>query len=751
MSFLLPLSGLVITGGIKLFWAAKKHRLKLNLRPNKVQITIFLLIVLAVLIRLPYLNHADGLSHSDDAIPALMGKHIAEGKLPPVYFYGQLYLGSLSAHFYGLMFTLFGYSFLVAKISALLFYLVFLVLQFLFLQEIFSYRFAVLSTLFYCLPIGLLVMISTDCSRADPLVLLLGFSLIYLAYQIYFRARENLLPLFGFLSGIAFWTHQILICYMLTALVLVVLKLKLRWKKYLALGVYFLIGILPVLMMEIYWKFPLVKYLLGGDSGSVSGDKLKRAVHFTLALVSRDNFPVRNVLLIFLILGFFSLLTQGYKKGNLAPPVIYCLFPIVFYMIYILSGFSDQHLIRYLFPLYFCLPVLFLSAFSLIKSGFKYVLMLGFIILLFFGFNFAPVREELSSIKELSAFRRQVTASLKETGESNWRSGFWSAYLFSALSEEKVKIDSYTVNRYSPYRLEYYDQDPAENLLFVKDPHNRADKMQERFCRLLHSLGIDFKLKSFNNFWLVYDVASPVYTNALLAPVPEKLPSVDILHYHTANGFLHVTFRNSGAKDAFTPYRILFEIPGHSSFTRDFPLKPDSVTARIPFPDQEKFTLRFHLDYRGLIIPGSRQKIEYVLSSEERKQQKNRIIFLSGIGPKVDIQGKKMRICEKKATVEINANARKIQLIRFYIYSPFEFYDLNWYGNYSQAVSVYLDDRLLKQKKLNDGANILELDLDESGVKAGIKIFTLKFKYAVPFRFIPYWKTAALLEKIELE
>lgn len=747
ISIILPLIGLLVSGGIRLFWAAKNHRLKLNLRPNKVHITMFLLILLAILIRLPFLVHADGLSHSDDAIPALMGKHISEGNLPPVYFYGQLYLGSLSAHFYGLMFTLFGYSFLLTKISALIFFLTFLILQFSLLQQIFSYRFALLTTLFYCLPIGLLVMISMDCSRADPLVLLLGFSLIYLAHRIYFQSRENLLPLFGFLAGIAFWTHQILICYMLTALVLVVLKLQVRWKKYLVLGVYFLVGVLPVLMMEFHWKFPLVKYLLSGDSGSVGGDKLKRAADLTLALVSRENFPLRYILLGFLIAGFFSLLKQAYNKGKLKPPVIYCLFPVIFYAVYLLSGFSNQHLIRYLFPLYFCLPVLFLSAFSLIRSGFKYVLMLAFILLLFFSFNFTPVRKELSSVKDLAIFRRQVTAALAATGKSHWRSGFWSAYLFSALAAEKTKLDSYTVKRYFPYHLEYYNQEPTENLLFVKDPHNRDDKLQERFCRLLRSLGIDFKLNSFKKFWLVFDIESPVYASALLAPVPEKFPAVEIVHSFFAQGFLHLTFRNSGAKSAFTPYRIHFEIPGYSAFTRDFPLKSDSISARLPFPDQEKFKLRFHLDYRGLVIPHSRQEIEYAVSPAERAQKRNRILFLSGIGPKIDRAGKQMRICEKNVSLELNLPPGKNRRIILHLYSPFEFYDLNWYGDYRQEVSIYLETGLLIKNELKDGFNVMAMDLE----KPGKNILTLKFKYAIPFRSIPYWKTAALLEKIEFE
>ena len=75
--------------------------------------------------------------NSDDGIAALMGKHISDGRLPPICFYGQQYMGSFPSHVYALFFKVFGYSIFVLKLATLLGFLGFIALIFL-LLSIFS-------------------------------------------------------------------------------------------------------------------------------------------------------------------------------------------------------------------------------------------------------------------------------------------------------------------------------------------------------------------------------------------------------------------------------------------------------------------------------------------------------------------------------------------------------------------------------------------------------------------------------------
>ena len=110
VSPLIPLALLALVVFVMLYVRLKQKRmLRLpGLRINKVFITIVVIVLLAIAFRIPLISHSFGLMTSDHAVPLLMGKHISEGKLPPIYYYGQFYMGSLSEHFYALLFFLFG-------------------------------------------------------------------------------------------------------------------------------------------------------------------------------------------------------------------------------------------------------------------------------------------------------------------------------------------------------------------------------------------------------------------------------------------------------------------------------------------------------------------------------------------------------------------------------------------------------------------------------------------------------------------
>jgi hypothetical protein len=219
------------------------------------------LLLLAVVVRLPYLAAPAGMMTSDDAIPALMGKHISEGKAPPVCFYGQLYMGSFSSHVFALAFKIFGYSMLILKCTTLLFYLAFIAVQFLFLREIFSRTFAVAVAFFYSLPIPPLVAVSFDNTSAFGLVLLLGSLLLYLSYLISKRDRRELVLALGFLIGLAFWTNQITMAFILTSFLIVAGRFKLKIRRYAVLASGILVGLLPQLLVEVFNRFRLADFL----------------------------------------------------------------------------------------------------------------------------------------------------------------------------------------------------------------------------------------------------------------------------------------------------------------------------------------------------------------------------------------------------------------------------------------------------------------------------------------------------------
>ncbi|MCX7975229.1 MAG: hypothetical protein N3B16_12150, partial [Candidatus Aminicenantes bacterium] len=310
-------------------------------KPNSQTIlALSFLALLLIISRLPWLLYYQGLFSSDDAIPALMAKHISEGKTPPICFYGQLYIGSLPSHVMAIFFRIFGYSPLLFQLVTLSFYYSFVVVNFFLLKKLFSFSFAIIVSIFYCLPIGVLKEVSFDNTLVAPFWLFLGTSLIVLAYLIAFENKYHLAHFLGFLMGLSFWTHPITIYFILTSLFILTVKSKFIFKRYGVIGLYFFLGFFPMIMQEIYYKFHLIKFLTAGDKylNLIKVDQ-------TAKMISRLFLPSGQLFLaIFLILiclGIIILIKRAIeKKQFFSQEAILPFFFFVFLSIYLFSGHS---------------------------------------------------------------------------------------------------------------------------------------------------------------------------------------------------------------------------------------------------------------------------------------------------------------------------------------------------------------------------------------------------------------------------
>jgi hypothetical protein len=753
VSYLLPFILIIGILLIQFFLRIKYKRIGIGFRLNKVFWAVLILILLALAFRLPSLVHSFGLMTSDDAIPALMAKHISEGKLPPVYYYGQLYMGSFSQHIFAFMFVIFGYSIFLLKFTTLLFFLAFIAIQFIFMKEIFSFRLSFIISLFYCLPIGHLIPVTFDNTGAFSLVLFLGSSILYISYLIYWKNNENLIPLLGFLMGISFWTHQITVCFISTSFVILLFKFKLRLKKYFSLFFFFLIGCLPLLMVEIYENFLLLKFLAPGKIELAIWEKLKTTVRLTLSLVSLETHPSSIFFLVFILLGCLTLLYFSIRKRELLPQSMYSIFFIIFFMMYLFSGFSNIPVNRYLYPLYFCLPVLLVSPFLFVKSRKEYLLSLVLILLLLFPYNLKQNCRGYVKNRDTHLFLNRVVASMKETGKQYWRGDYWTAYLITALSKENIIVDSYTVNRYYPYTLLYYNENQSENYIFLRGPGHVERDRAKRLIDLFDTLNIDFKEKKVGDTWLIYDVKYPVSRRIFSAPIPSKIPNLVLSQVSSSRGYLNLAFENKETGEGLE-YRIAVDIPGYSSVSRRFMLDDKKIPVRIPFPRKKSFKIRYYLEYERLKINSTVRELSYSLSDDKLEGRRANIVYLSGVRPAVDMQGTRMRICEKVTKIEVNnifkGKAHKIQL---YLYSPFEFFHPYWYGDNYQTVRIEINGFHLTDKILKDGYNVIEIDGNSKTwlPENGTIIITLRFKYQLLFNFAPFWRTSALLEKVEIK
>jgi len=767
ISFLIPLVPLLILSVVRFFISLRKRKINIRLKWHKDFILLLLILLLATAVRVPYFIYSSAVMIGDDGMTTLMGKHLAEGEPASVFNYGVVHQGSFSQHIFALFFKVFGYSVLGIKIWTFLFFLGFLWLQFLFLRKIFSTGFAFAASLFHCLPIGNIVLISLDTINSFP-ILFFFCSLVFLfTYQIYYEDKDGRIPWLGFLCGILFWDHQQTIFFIMTSFIFFVLKYRLQIKKYVNLGYSFLLGSAPVVLFEIFNGFTMMKWIFAEEKIDVAaGQRVKNVISLMTNLISHETHFLNYVYLFFMLLGMAGIVYFSLRQRKLSSQTIYVVFFLVSMAIYFLSRFSAAEWIRYLYPFYFGLPVILLASFGLFHTKLKYVFMIIFILGMCVFSNLKGSYDNLKLVRQADLNLKNLVHLMEGTGNKYWFGEYWSAFLLTALSEEKLIGYPFDFPPYYPYWLAYFNEGHNNNFVFIYEIGSYALHYKEyldgvrkwkqedidqanNLIRLVEELGVPAKVKRIGGSILVYEIEGDVFVSTTFAPVPEGIPRLKIHNIESSNGYLSVTLRKENTtKDG--GFRLHMEIPGYSAYIRPFSPKKEEIKIRIPFPRKDAFKIKYYLDYKGLNIPSTMQEVLYSTQEKDREAKRNRIVYLSGVGPIVTFQDKKRRIYQKEVKIEINRTFRKKSKLRLYLYSPFRFSDPNWFGTYSQQVKVWINDRFLMEEILSEGENVLDLEIMRFPLSGKGDIITLKFKYHLPFGFGPLWKIAALLENIEI-
>ena len=757
---------------IKIPIGLQPKNIKLPAQFKKYFIAIVVLVLIATAVRIPFLIHNFGLLDADDALPILTAKHISEGKIPPVYHYGQYRFGTLCYHIYALVFKLFGFSILSALLTSVFLYLAFIVAQFFFFEEIFSsFSLAFVLALFYCLPFGHLFAVSFHLGTSFPLVLLGSSVSLYIAYLIYAKDNEKLVPYLGLCIGLLYWIHPSTIAVALTSFVLIALRFKLKWKKYLKFLIYGAVGGFPIILSEIAYKFVTTKYIfLGRKDNFIDWEKTKSTISNIINLVSsKENF-LNSIYIFFFLAGIVVTFYLNFKKKKFVPANVFLIFFFVFLIIFLPSRFSHSALfrMRYLYPLYFVFPVFLVGAIIPLKSKAKYVLIiLSFLIIMFFS-NLSVTRENYSLVRAAHSHLRKIIDVVEKTDEKYWAGDFWQVNLLTALSGEKIIGWPYSHEDYLPYKLMYFNQGENNNFIFFYEPGSFAVKFREmyqhiagnikrnfdqsvKFVKLIERWGIEAdKKKVGDNCWLVYNISGQFFPSAVLNPIPQRFPTPELSKVECSKGFLFISLKNESLSEKY-PLRIHIEIPGYCAVMRGFNSNQEEIRLNLPFPPQKSFTIKYYVDFRGLKIPSTEREFVYTLTDQQLEAGRRNIVYLSGFGPWRKIFGEKRKICEKSANLEINNLMNKDSHVRLHLYSPFGFSHPFWYGDYSQEVKIEINGNPLLDKRLEEGENIVEFDLKDVEVHKDHNVIKMEFKYHLPFEFSPLRKTAVLFDKIEIE
>jgi hypothetical protein len=218
------------------------------------------LVLVGAGLRLAILASPLGELDADEAVVGLMARHIAFLAETPVVYYGQQYLGSLEAFTAAPIFKLFNSSTVELKLIPVAYSLGFLVLSALLARRIAGDGPALVTAAYLALPPSMWAVWSTKARGGYAELLFLGEALLLVTLYLASRSRPRLALLWGFVAGLAFWTHLLAIVYVGPALLYLVLRRRRNWRLTElgagALGA--VVGAAPLLIYNLRTGFPTI-------------------------------------------------------------------------------------------------------------------------------------------------------------------------------------------------------------------------------------------------------------------------------------------------------------------------------------------------------------------------------------------------------------------------------------------------------------------------------------------------------------
>ncbi|MBI5506841.1 MAG: glycosyltransferase family 39 protein [Deltaproteobacteria bacterium] len=163
---------------------------------------------------------------ADEGVVGLMGKHIAEGRALPVFFYGQSYLGALEAYCAAASFAVFGYGFLALRLVTFGFSIATGVLLYRFAHRFYSVSAARWSTALVAVaPMYFLQWnLKARGGFVEHVVLVLAVMLLFWRFYLYHQRDRATAFGLGLVSGIALWVNQLVAAYLVAMGLLLVLR-----------------------------------------------------------------------------------------------------------------------------------------------------------------------------------------------------------------------------------------------------------------------------------------------------------------------------------------------------------------------------------------------------------------------------------------------------------------------------------------------------------------------------------------------
>jgi 4-amino-4-deoxy-L-arabinose transferase-like glycosyltransferase len=497
--------------------------------------------------------------NADEAIVALMARHINQGELP-IFFYGQSYMGSFDAILISLGFRLFGEEVWVIRLVQSLLYLGTVLVVMVFAKRVLkSDKAAFYSGMIMAVPPVNVILYSTvslggygEMLLIGNLLILSGLSLIDQIKDIQDRVPANhLIGLFVWSlgAGFGFWIFGLTLVYILPVIIVLIWKYRTKQSRLVIIPmILFLVGSLIGAMP--WWLSALnsgdagvLMELAGGaireaGQGPVLMRPLQRLVNFfvfggTVILGLRPPWGIRwlmlpllPLVLIFWLTVFIYSLRKFKEFESNSGFALLSLIGFVLGIGFILTPYGDDPSGRYFLPL--ITPMAVFAA-DFIVNQFNYrriaeVLLLIFLVIFNLGgllqsmtVNPPGITTQFDKVAQVD--QQYIDELIDFLVSKDIRTGYtnyWVAYPLSFLSGEEIiflprlpyhEDFRYTErdDRYRPYTDIVRN---ADQTAYITTKHPALDQyLQDEF----KGLGIDYQTIQIGDFHIFYNLSRPVH------------------------------------------------------------------------------------------------------------------------------------------------------------------------------------------------------------------------------------------------
>jgi 4-amino-4-deoxy-L-arabinose transferase-like glycosyltransferase len=481
--------------------------------------------------------------NSDEAVVALMARHILQGERP-IFFYGQAYMGSLDAWLVAGAFRLLGESVFAVRAVQIALYGGFIASAWIMARRWFTdMRVAVYAVWLAALPPVLVTTYTTASLGGYGESLLFGNLILWLGWEVTYGGRERSLGHWlavGLIGGLAFWTLGLAGVFLLPVGLIGLARFQWkRWPHYLGAALAFGVGSAPWWWHNLNHDWSGLLTLLGVEVGGIATRVLSpvdRVLGFALlgvpaVLGLRPPWSVEYLpwpMLLVMVMGY-TLVAACHlwcvRRGQpaMAPGVRWLLWllPLALTALLIGTRFGTDSTGRYFLPLFI---IVLLAAASALATARPALGALG--LLVFLSVNvFGNVRAAQSPDRLTTQFDpitrwdnehdAEVMDFLVANQLTRGYSNYWVSFRLAFLSREAIQYSAAL-----PYKLDL-SYNPADNRYL---PYARATEtagrvayittlhpaLNERLRAAFAAQGVTFREKLIGPYAVFYDLSRVV-------------------------------------------------------------------------------------------------------------------------------------------------------------------------------------------------------------------------------------------------